>query len=261
MHQYYVFLSDVTEGPSSVADPSPYPPSWISQFMLSRWFTRGWTLQELIAPRFVQFFSAEWQPLGDKISLINEVCDKTGISPKALRGSELDWFSTEEKMAWASERNTKRGEDLAYSLLGLFGIHMPLIYGEGKINAMLRLEKKVLKAEGKFESLRTVIREDNIAEAERLLAGGPELKTPFKQSFEILQSAVASGSTKMTRLVLKFGACPYQENGGKTALSVACDAGQYDIAEELWVSIWLQSTLDGIQLSLFLYAQTGFLDD
>jgi hypothetical protein len=112
-------------------------------FRESRWFTRGWTLQELIAPASVEFFSVENHRLGDKKSQEQLVHEITGIPIQALRGSPLSHFSVKERMSWAETRKTKREEDGAYSLLGIFDIHMPLIYGEGRNEAFFRLQKAI----------------------------------------------------------------------------------------------------------------------
>ena len=112
-------------------------------FRRSRWFTRGWTLQELLAPKFVEFFSREGIWLGEKDSLLQELSAITGISDKALRGVPLSTFSVGERFSWANGRETKREEDMAYSLLGLFDVHMPLIYGEGKEKALRRLRREI----------------------------------------------------------------------------------------------------------------------
>jgi tetratricopeptide (TPR) repeat protein len=110
----------------------------------SRWFTRGWTLQELIAPATVEFFSAEGNLLGDKVSMMDQICNITRIPAAALQGDlDLDTFTVDERLSWAENRGTKRSEDAAYSLLGLFGVHIPLIYGEGRVNAFLRLRREI----------------------------------------------------------------------------------------------------------------------
>ncbi|MCJ1390640.1 hypothetical protein MMC18_003501 [Xylographa bjoerkii] len=102
-------------------------------FSESVWFQRGWTLQELIAPTEVCFFDQRWRTLGDKQSLKHEISAATGISLSILEGkSRLQDISVAEKMSWASRRITKRVEDRAYSLLGLFDVNMPMLYGEGK---------------------------------------------------------------------------------------------------------------------------------
>jgi hypothetical protein len=135
----YVFLSDVSSRNRSGASNQ----QWLQQLKRSRWFTRGWTLQELLAPKCVEFFSFEGDRLGDKESLVQYIHDVTGISIMALRGDPLFQFDTEEKMSWASERDTKEGEDAAYCLMGLFDIHMPLIYGEGRVKALKRLRWEI----------------------------------------------------------------------------------------------------------------------
>jgi len=93
----------------------------------------------------MEFFSAEGERLGDKVSLMQEIHDITRISPQALQGSPLSQFSFNKRMSWAERRETKREEDKAYSLLGIFDIHMPLIYGEGMKNAFRRLREEIGK--------------------------------------------------------------------------------------------------------------------
>ncbi|KAK0740165.1 hypothetical protein B0T18DRAFT_203158 [Schizothecium vesticola] len=131
----YVFLPDVP----SPTDPEPWTPS----FKASRWFTRGWTLQELIAPNTVQFFAKDGSLLGDKHSLLSLVAEITGIGEAAITGEPLDGFSLQERFSWAETRQTKREEDWAYSLLGIFGVFIPPIYGEGRENAERRLRNEI----------------------------------------------------------------------------------------------------------------------
>jgi hypothetical protein len=137
----YVYLVDVstndqnpTKGPSQSSDEA---------FQKSRWFTRGWTLQELIAPQSVEFFSFEGKLLGDKKSLEGRIHEITGITVSALQGMPLSEFSVMERFLWAAKRETKKEEDKAYSLLGIFGVFLPLIYGEGQENAFRRLREEV----------------------------------------------------------------------------------------------------------------------
>jgi tetratricopeptide (TPR) repeat protein len=99
--------------------------------------------QELIAPTSVEFFSVESQRLGDRNSLVQEIYEITGITIQALQGCPLSRFSVNERMSWAAKRETKREEDAAYSLLGIFNIHMPLLYGEGREKALIRLHKEI----------------------------------------------------------------------------------------------------------------------
>jgi len=141
----YVYLRDVSTS-TFEADDKSNQLLWESAFRKSRWFTRGWTLQELIAPASVEFFSKEGARLGTKKSLEPHIQDITGIPLKALRGSPLSDFRVSERMAWIENRETSRKEDKAYSLLGIFDIHMPLIYGEGEENAFRRLRGEINKA-------------------------------------------------------------------------------------------------------------------
>lgn len=134
----YVYLADVPDLETSFDDRS----TWNTMFERSRWFTRGWTLQELIAPSNVKFYSQDYMYQGDKEELEEQIQRTTKIPVEVLRGADLGNYDTEEKMSWTKGRKTRRVEDGAYCLLGLFGIFMPLIYGEGK-NAFIRLKEQI----------------------------------------------------------------------------------------------------------------------
>jgi hypothetical protein len=123
----YVYLSDVSR-PAVNSDDL----AWEAAFRISKWFTRGWTLQELIAPRSVEFFSRDGEPLGTKDSLEQQIYETTGIAIKALQGHHLSQFSHDDRKSWAANRKTTIEEDEAYCLLGIFDVNLPLIYGEGK---------------------------------------------------------------------------------------------------------------------------------
>jgi WD40 repeat protein len=134
----YVYLADVST--DDQIDLSLQP--WEVAFGNSRWFTRGWTLQELLAPPLVEFFSLNGNRLGDKESLEVQLYKITGIPIVALQGRPLSNFSFDERVLWAQNRNTKREEDFAYSLLGILDISIPVIYGEGKKNAFRRVNRE-----------------------------------------------------------------------------------------------------------------------
>jgi len=138
----YAYLSDVsTSGaPQNNAQPEL---SWEPAFRASRWFTRGWTLQELLAPESVEFFSQEGMRLGDKGSLKQKIHKITGIPIPAIQGTSLSQFKVDERFLWTKTRRTTRAEDMAYCLLGIFDIFIPLIYGEGTENAMRRLRREI----------------------------------------------------------------------------------------------------------------------
>jgi hypothetical protein len=120
----------------------------IHQFDQCRWFTRGWTLPELLAPSFVQFLDRDWNNIGTKSSLSKQISVITGIDIDALeRRKTFSEFSVGCRMSWAARRRTTRPEDVAYCLLGLFDVNMPLIYGEGGENAFLRLQEEIMRIE------------------------------------------------------------------------------------------------------------------
>ncbi|KAL9062649.1 MAG: hypothetical protein Q9157_008738 [Trypethelium eluteriae] len=140
----YVYLSDV---PTQKGNKGTQPNNaWEVAFRRSRWFTRGWTLQELIAPTVVEFFSSEGEGLGNKLTLESTIHDVTGIPTNVLRQGPSSDLTVDEQMSWAANRHTKEPEDEAYSLLGIFDISMPLLYGEGREKALRRLHEEINKS-------------------------------------------------------------------------------------------------------------------
>ena len=138
----YVYLSDISTRKSAteVKTSSEAVESLLGQ---SRWFRRGWTLQELIAPTCVEFFSREGDRLGTKRSLEQLIHGITGIAIGALRGRSMTAFAVRERLGWAETRATREPEDRAYCMLGIFNVSMPLIYGEGEEKAFKRLRKEI----------------------------------------------------------------------------------------------------------------------
>ena len=135
----YAYLHDVGDD----EDPS----SRGSAFRRSVWHSRGWTLQELLAPACVIFLSRTWRTLGSKYSLALALVEVTGIRHDILTRAQSNWLekaSVAERMSWAAHRRTTRVEDRAYSLMGIFGINMPTIYGEGP-RAFIRLQEEILR--------------------------------------------------------------------------------------------------------------------
>ena len=138
--QCYVYLSDVSM--ASRADGQPGH-GWEAEFRQSRWFTRGWTLQELLAPPCVQFYSREDIYLSDRQSLLQLIHEITAIPVAALASFDPTAYSAEQLLSWTKSRSTKRPEDMTYCLLGLFDVSMPLVYGEGRERAVRRLRKEI----------------------------------------------------------------------------------------------------------------------
>jgi hypothetical protein len=116
------------------------------QFEECRWFTRGWTLQELVAPLNLRFYLSDWTFLGDKQFLVADITRITGINESVLSHgpARLRLFSIANRMSWAARRKTTRAEDTAYCLMGLFDVNMPLLYGEGAKKAFSRLQRAIM---------------------------------------------------------------------------------------------------------------------
>ncbi|KAF2188788.1 HET-D, partial [Zopfia rhizophila CBS 207.26] len=127
---------------------------WKPDFRKSKWFTRGWTLQELLGPVSVEFFSRERKRLGDKSSLEQLIHEITAIPKRALQGTPLSQFSVKDRFQWIGARETKLEEDRAYSLLGIFDVDISLRYGEGMASAFKRLEKEINKLSTCIQDLR-----------------------------------------------------------------------------------------------------------
>ncbi|PMD40312.1 HET-domain-containing protein [Hyaloscypha variabilis F] len=142
----YVYLSDIEEAYRgsnyhSFDDTDPFR---TTESQYSRWFSRGWTLQELLAPSTLQFFNKYWTSIGMKKDHLEAISKITGIDHFALNGGDLRRLSIARRMTWAGNRQTTRSEDTAYCLLGIFNINMPLLYGEGA-NAFIRLQEEIMK--------------------------------------------------------------------------------------------------------------------
>ncbi|KAI1384144.1 HET-domain-containing protein [Hypoxylon trugodes] len=139
----YAYISDVAGSP----EDDEVLGSRDLAFRQSRWFTRGWTLQELLAPRLIFFYDASWTFIDDRLGLSNIISDITGIGIDCIRDPHIHTpsASTALKLSWASRWETLREEDMAYCLMGLLGVNMPLLYGEGGVRAFQRLQSEIMK--------------------------------------------------------------------------------------------------------------------
>ncbi|KAM5536695.1 hypothetical protein V8D89_009622 [Ganoderma adspersum] len=134
----YCFLHDLHD--IDTADPT-----FCEEFGNSKWFTRGWTLQELLAPSVLLFLSSTWRVIGSKYTLASIVEIVTDIDHSILTFEQpLEAISVARKMSWAASRTTTREEDEAYSLMGIFGVTIPISYGEGRY-AFIRLQEEIVK--------------------------------------------------------------------------------------------------------------------
>jgi hypothetical protein len=168
----YAYLSDV---PKSLTVKDHHKDR--SAFRNSRWFKRGWTLQELLAPPIMIFFDEGWVEIGTKVGLRTLISSISGI--ENLFGFENACIA--QKMSWASKRKTTRPEDMAYCLMGLFKVNMPLLYGEGS-KAFYRLQLEIIK-ESDDESIFAWCEDEwSISVESGLLARSP---AAFKDSGDI----------------------------------------------------------------------------
>lgn len=135
----YVYLHDLKHDPVTGLLP-------MLDTARCEWFTRGWTLQELLAPQNMWFYSRNWTCIGSKSELSDVLSTLTGIEDMYLCDTQQIYrASVAKRISWASGRQTGKAEDIAYSLLGIFDINMPLLYGEGAIKAFRRLQEEIIK--------------------------------------------------------------------------------------------------------------------
>ncbi|KAK7755159.1 hypothetical protein SLS62_002974 [Diatrype stigma] len=218
----YAYLADVSAGDDY-------------SFRRSRWFLRGWTLQELIAPEIVNFYDKNWDYIGSRYSQASQIVEITGIREHVLRrhthGLSLNLeahlcckecrvttnfddilksTSVATKMSWAKRRETTRIEDQSYCLLGLFGVYMPLLYGEGN-RAWLRLLEEIIKCTGD-QSILAFSHYDYTAFA---------AVTPFAPSPESFASNIEMIKGHSSKAIEEFK--PYEVRGlhGKATLGPA----------------------------------------
>ena len=149
----YVYLSDVSTKKRKLdgmlaETPSEHP------MTSSRWFKRGWTLQELLAPSSVELFSQEWERLGNKMSLGPLISRITSIPQEVLQGDSLAQFEISDRLRWRGDRKTKLKEDMAYSLSGICDVDIAPLYGEGEEEALRRLHREIQKLKDCMRDLR-----------------------------------------------------------------------------------------------------------
>jgi len=142
MYSYYTHSAWCIAYLDDVEFDEIWPGEYLSR---SAWFSRGWTLQELIAPLKLTFYAKSWNKIGTKADLCVEVSLASNIAVKVLRDREaISAVGVSEKMSWAAKRVTTRPEDEAYSLMGIFGVNMATLYGEGRSSAFRRLQLEIL---------------------------------------------------------------------------------------------------------------------
>jgi len=179
-------------------------------FRNSKWFTRGWTLQELIAPPIVEFYDALWSDIGTRTSLQPRLTYLTGIDRDVLTGGDPLRYAVAVRLSWAANRQTSRLEDRAYCLFGILGVNMPLLYGEGK-RAFRRLQEEMLRVDEDY----TLFAWDTLLPRESLLASSPSDFETFTPVLNLVSAELADGGKIVLRDNLSktcFSALPPPED-------------------------------------------------
>lgn len=199
------------------------------------------TLQELLAPRSVEFYSANWKPLGTKASLCNIIARFTGIDTEYLKGSlPAQHASIAKRMSWASARQTTREEDLAYCLIGIFEVNMTMLYGEGGKRAFLRLQEEIMRA-NEDQTLFAWIKDDGIPEDASgyhgLLADSPSDFARTGNSVAYSEHSDVTPSS-MTARGLHATLPLYQKDDGTAIAALWCPVPQRGYND--WLAIYLE---------------------
>ncbi|KLO92031.1 beta transducin-like protein [Fusarium fujikuroi] len=216
----YVYLVDKFEG-SSLGD--------------CRWFSRGWTLQELIAPKFMSFFNNSWDCIGSKNSLMGQLAVITPIDPDILRhNAPISSACIAKRLSWAAGRKTTRVEDMAYCLLGICNIHMPLLYGEGKI-AFRRLQEEIIRSTYDLSLLAwTPPVSSDVVEEEYcgFLADSVNHFASCSEMYSVTDSLMDEGeisvSNKGLRLMARVCVLDYSDQGYRYVLKLDCMAPGFE---------------------------------
>jgi len=242
MYQYYegshvciAYLSDV----SSREDPRDLR----SCFRDSKWFKRGWTLQELLAPSYVVLLDEDWTEVGTRWSLRDVISVITSIPVRVFEGDDIYDFSIAQRMSWAAFRETTRPEDMAYCLMGIFGVNMPPIYGEGGDKAFMRLQQEIIR-----------ISDDRSIFAWVAPVGDDELRGLFARSaFEFR----VSGDVVISRFGMASDKSSYSFANNGLHIHLPLVPALPNSSDLFLASLDCQSERDGQHLAVYLKRITG----
>jgi hypothetical protein len=188
----FVYLSDLAPEYSVSNQDDTTEAIPVARLQDCKWFTRGWTLQELIAPRSVPFYDSPWAMRGTKATLSSSLSLITGIEETVMSDPSLvSTLSVAVRMGWASKRKTTRLEDMAYCLLGIFDKNMPLLYGEGE-KAFIRLQEEIAGRSPDMTLLAWTARDHGESTETRQLYRGVFAQSPAE--FESAKLIVAFGA-------------------------------------------------------------------
>lgn len=241
----FVWLADLPTEQSSHSRLSTQQPL-IPGLESCRWFTRGWTLQELIAPSRVEFYDQEWHFRGTKADLSNQLARITNISVDVLRNAASMYrLSVAQRMSWAASRQTTRAEDTAYCLLGIFNVNMPMMYGEGT-RAFIRLQETIAAQSNDF-SLFAWKASPN--ESQQMYRGGFAISpSEFgdSASIRLMRNTVFNPEYLITNKGLRMNTSIFAGQGGAYFLSLNCTNSQATEGSTEEVGIWIQQHGGGV---------------
>lgn len=223
---------------------------WHNAFRSSRWFTRGWTLQELLAPERIDFYGRDWNFIGWKNSLIETISDVTSIDELALENRDyVPSFVIARIMSWAAGRETTRVEDRAYSLLGLFNINMPLLYGEGE-KAFARLLEELMQKSTDLSVFAWQRQYEEFSYEDMLFAKSPD---DFKIGKRIISfSDVPHSQYRLTNRGIEFNTILFAESKFGCFVVLNCrfeDNFSGPIALRLRQNAWPSSSSDNEEMA------------
>ncbi|EPE02706.1 pfs domain protein [Ophiostoma piceae UAMH 11346] len=204
----YVFLSDYPDTSESPKEFNSLPSERKQAALMScKWFSRGWTLQELIAPNDLDFYSADGHYLGSKMSLKNVLSVVTKIPDSALRlNTDMATFSVKTRLGWLESRHVRREEDKAYCMLGIMGVRMETQYGEGS-NAMTRLRRLPSAQSPIHKNIRYYNRESIHGHRER----APDITRVLEDT---IVAAIEHTKSESLRVVIVIDAIDMMEDNG-----------------------------------------------
>ena len=256
----YVYLSDVAWNSQDVESSKVL-------FTQSSWFTRGWTLQELLAPSEVIFFDSAWYRFGTKKTLATQISASTDIALDEMQYPLGACIA--QKMSWVSRRQTSRSEDMAYCMMGLFDVNMPLLYGEGGPKAFMRLQLEIIKQSDDESIFAWTLPKDfhygllapwptcfaNSGDIAPVSFPAKKRMFPYQMTNQglLFEVPVAANPDKATELSLALNCCRGKE-GSKVAVTVEIAKFQDSLFDPV---IWLRQSCSRPGLSQIVKESTG----
>ncbi|KAF9728634.1 Vegetative incompatibility protein HET-E-1-like protein 15 [Paraphaeosphaeria minitans] len=235
---------------------------WSAAFRSSRWFTRGWTLQESLAPTSVDFFSKEWRRLGDKVSLQTKIRQATRIPTSVLQGEPLSKLTIDDRLKWGEHRNTKLPEDRAYCLIGILGVQMTPFYGEGAAGAFKRLMEEAYTQRRFFQDLRLSDPHDDKRRIEERRGGLLEetrllwIKGDAGKGKAMLLCGIVNELQRSTAMSHSFFFCQGTDHSMNNTTSVLRGLIYMLVSQRPWLASYLRKKYDQAGGALFEGANT-----